>query len=63
MASTRKTFPTWWHHITRLVLVSAVLFISACTTSGHPISTPSASSPERGQVGAAAAGNGGNGGY
>jgi murein L,D-transpeptidase YcbB/YkuD len=42
MGLTWKTVPTSWAQVMRVVLSSAVLCVSACTTPGHSNATPSA---------------------
>jgi hypothetical protein len=37
MWQTWNTMPTWGHYLTRLVLVAAVLCVSACTTPLAPL--------------------------
>ena len=41
--------PTWWNHLMRLVLIAAVLCVSACTAPGRSSATPSTltQEPER----------------
>jgi hypothetical protein len=40
-----NTSMIWWHHMMRVVLVSALLCVSACTTPGRSSSTPTQPSP------------------
>jgi hypothetical protein len=65
MESAWKTFLKRWNHIMRVVLLSMVLFISACTAPGRSISAPSGLSSEGGYTKSQVKGNGngnGNGG-
>ena len=61
MWHTWKTLPTWWNYVIRVVLVSVVLFVSACTMPGRSSSTPSALPPEGEYAGPKDSGNGGGG--
>jgi hypothetical protein len=60
-------WPTWntvftcWKHSMRVGLIAVVVCVSACSGPGRPGSTPAAHSPDAGQAGAAASGDGGNG--
>lgn len=43
-----KTLPKCWNHGIRLVVLTALLCLSACAAPGHSISTSSPLPPERG---------------
>jgi hypothetical protein len=61
MWQTGNTFPTWRNYVMRVVLISALLFVAACTAPGRSSSTPSALSPEGGLAGPMTQGDGGSG--
>jgi hypothetical protein len=61
MWPTWNTLPAEWTHVIRVVLVSVVLCVSACTGPTHS-SSPRSEMPSEGEYGRSkTSGNGGNG--
>jgi hypothetical protein len=58
MPQTRKPIYTHWYHVVRVLLITLVLCVSACTGPGHSTSVPSAHSREGGRAGPKLSGNG-----
>jgi hypothetical protein len=48
MWPTCSIIPTWWIHLMRVVLVTLLLFVSACGAPGHSRSSPSVDSADGG---------------
>jgi hypothetical protein len=54
-----NALPRWWARGMWVVMVSAVVFVAACTAPGRSSSTPSPLPPERERAGPLVPGNGG----
>jgi hypothetical protein len=61
MWPTWSTVPAWRNRVMRVVLVSMLLVLSACSVPGHSLSTPSVQTSIEGRAGPqdSANGNGG----